>query len=142
LYTFFFIWIRGNPTPRKTHFMDPGERVKSRLSQTLIKSARPNWNSRPAVQIWSPLPSFVYRAWIHSIHHLHIINTHIKYITCTACVQNIKCIPPEKSFRSQSRLLRIPSFLFNWYFFFLFFFSLKKKKIVWRFTGHMVWACL
>jgi hypothetical protein len=39
---FFFIWIRGNPTPRKVHFMDPGERVKSRLFQTLIKSARPN----------------------------------------------------------------------------------------------------
>jgi len=48
---FLFIWIRGNPTPRKAHFMDPGERVKSRLSQTLIKSAHPNWNSRPAVQI-------------------------------------------------------------------------------------------
>jgi hypothetical protein len=48
---FLFIWIRGNPTPRKAHFMDPGEFVKLRLSQALIKSARPDSNSRPAVQI-------------------------------------------------------------------------------------------
>ena len=53
---FFFFWIRGNPTSRKTHFVGPGERVKPRLSQTLTRSARPDSNSRPAVQISNPLP--------------------------------------------------------------------------------------
>ena len=37
--------------------MGLGERVKSRLSQALIRDARPDSNSRPAVQISSPLPS-------------------------------------------------------------------------------------
>jgi len=54
---FFFFWIRGNPTSRKAHFMGPGERVKPRLSQALTKGARPDSNSRPAVQISSPLSS-------------------------------------------------------------------------------------
>jgi len=54
---FFFFWIRGNPTSWKAHFVGPGERVKPRLSQALTKGARPDSNSRPAVQISSPLPS-------------------------------------------------------------------------------------
>jgi len=45
----YFFWIRGNPTPRKAHFMGPGERVKPRLSQALTRGARPDSNSRPAV---------------------------------------------------------------------------------------------
>jgi len=53
----FFFLIRGNPTPRKLHFVGPGERVKPRLSQALTRGARPDSNSRPAVQISSPLPS-------------------------------------------------------------------------------------
>jgi hypothetical protein len=53
----FFFWIRGNPTPRKAHFVGPGERVKPRLSQALTRGARPDSNSKLAVQISSPLPS-------------------------------------------------------------------------------------
>jgi hypothetical protein len=52
-----FFLIRGNPTSRKAHFLGPGERVKPRLSQALTRGARPNSNSRLAVQISSPLPS-------------------------------------------------------------------------------------
>ena len=54
---FFFFWIRGNPTPQKAHFVGPGERAKPWLSQTLTRGARPNSNSRPAMQISNPLPS-------------------------------------------------------------------------------------
>ena len=53
----FFFSIQGNPTPRKAHFVGPGERVKPWLSQDLTRGARPDSNSRPAVQISSPLPS-------------------------------------------------------------------------------------
>jgi hypothetical protein len=53
----FFFWIRGNSTSQKAHFMGPGEQAKLRLSQTLTRGARPDSNSRPAVQISSPLPS-------------------------------------------------------------------------------------
>jgi len=53
----FFFWIQGNPTSRKAYFVGPGERLKPRLSQTLTRGARPNSNSRPAVQISSPLSS-------------------------------------------------------------------------------------
>jgi len=35
----------------------PGEGVKPRLSQALTRGARPDSNSRPAVQISNPLPS-------------------------------------------------------------------------------------
>jgi len=56
-FEFFFFWIRENPTSRKTHFVDPGKRIKPRLSQALTRSARPDSNSRPAMQISSPLPS-------------------------------------------------------------------------------------
>jgi hypothetical protein len=35
----------------------PGEEVKPRLSQALTRGARPDSNSRPAVQISNPLPS-------------------------------------------------------------------------------------
>jgi hypothetical protein len=54
---FFFFWIRGNLTPRKAHFVGPGEGVKPWLSQALTRGARPDSNSRPAVQISNPLPS-------------------------------------------------------------------------------------
>jgi len=54
---FFFFWIQGNPTLRKAHFVGPDERVKPRLSQALTRGARPDSNSRPAVQISNPLPS-------------------------------------------------------------------------------------
>jgi len=37
--------------------MGPGEQVKPRLSQALTRGARPNSNSRPAVQISNPLSS-------------------------------------------------------------------------------------
>jgi len=37
--------------------MGPGKGVKPRLSQTLTRGARPDSNSRPAVQIPNPLPS-------------------------------------------------------------------------------------
>ena len=57
LQQYFFFWIRGNPTLRKMHFVSPGKRVKPRLSQALTRGARPDSNSRPAVQILSPLPS-------------------------------------------------------------------------------------
>jgi hypothetical protein len=35
--------------------MGPGERVKPQLFQVLIRGARPDSNSRPAVQISNPL---------------------------------------------------------------------------------------
>jgi hypothetical protein len=54
---FFFFWIRGNHTSRKAHFMGPGEWVKHWLSQDLTRGARPDSNSRPAMQISNPLPS-------------------------------------------------------------------------------------
>jgi len=54
---FFFFLIRGNTTPQKAHFVGPGERAKPRLSQALTRGARPDSNSRPAMQISNPLPS-------------------------------------------------------------------------------------
>jgi hypothetical protein len=47
----FFFFIRGNSTPRKAYFVGLGERVKPRLSQALIRDARPDLNSRFAVHI-------------------------------------------------------------------------------------------
>jgi hypothetical protein len=44
--------------------MDPGERVKPRLFQALTRDARSDSNSRPAVQISSPLSSY-YAPWEH-----------------------------------------------------------------------------
>ena len=58
----FFFWIWGNPTSWKAHFVGPGERVKPRLSQALTRGARPDSNSRPAVQISNLLPSR-YASW-------------------------------------------------------------------------------
>jgi hypothetical protein len=57
-----FFWIWGNLTPPKAYFVGPGEGVKPRLSQTLIKDARLDSNSRPTVQISNPLPS-CYAPW-------------------------------------------------------------------------------
>jgi len=51
---FCFFWIRGNLTLRKEYFVGPDEGVKPRLSQALTKDARPDSNSRPAVQISNP----------------------------------------------------------------------------------------
>ena len=65
LNSYIFFWIRGNPTLQKAHFVDPDERVKPRLSQTLTRGARPDSNSRPAVQISNPLPSR-YAHWGHT----------------------------------------------------------------------------
>jgi hypothetical protein len=53
----FFFFIRENPTPRKAYFMGPDERVKHWLSQDFTKNTRSDSNSRPVVQISSPLPS-------------------------------------------------------------------------------------
>jgi len=53
----FFFFIRGNLTLRKVYFVGPDEGVKPRLSQVLTRNARPDSNSRPAVQISNPLPS-------------------------------------------------------------------------------------
>ena len=55
MYIISFFFIRGNPTSRKTHFVDSGERVKLRLSYALTRGTHPNLNSRPAVQISSSL---------------------------------------------------------------------------------------
>jgi hypothetical protein len=57
----FFLDSR-KPHSRKVHFMGPGERVKPRLSQTLTRGARPDSNSRPAVQILNSLSSR-YASW-------------------------------------------------------------------------------
>jgi len=54
---FFFFGFEETSPPRKAHFVGPGEGVKPRLSQTLTRDARPDSNSRPAVQIPNPLPS-------------------------------------------------------------------------------------
>jgi hypothetical protein len=69
-----FFWIQGNPTPRKAHFVSPGERVKPRLSQALTRGARPDLNSRPAVQISNPLSSR-YAPWGHEIYDVIVIIT-------------------------------------------------------------------
>jgi len=71
-YNTFFFWIRGNLTLRKAHFVGPSEGVKFRLSQALIRGARPDSNSRPTVQISNPLPSY-YASWGPSYNTLTII---------------------------------------------------------------------
>jgi len=43
--------------PQKMHFMSPGKGVKLRLFQALRRDARPDSNSRPAVQILNSLSS-------------------------------------------------------------------------------------
>jgi hypothetical protein len=54
---FILFFIRGNFIFWKTYFVGSDERVKLWLSQTLTRGARPDSNSRPAVQILSLLPS-------------------------------------------------------------------------------------
>ena len=61
---FFVFWIRKNPTIRKTHFVGSGELVKPRLFQALTRGARPDSNSRPAMQISNSLLS-CYVIWGH-----------------------------------------------------------------------------
>jgi len=51
----FFFYSR-KPYPQKSYFVGPSKRVKPRLSQALTRDARPDSNSRPTVQISSPLP--------------------------------------------------------------------------------------
>ena len=46
---FFFLDSR-KPHPRKVYFVGLDERVKSQLSHALTKDARPDSNSRPAIQ--------------------------------------------------------------------------------------------
>jgi len=53
----FFFGLKENPTLRKAHFIGPGEQTKHRLSRVLTRGARPDSNSRPAMQISSLLPS-------------------------------------------------------------------------------------
>jgi len=56
LYTYIFFLFEETSFPRKIHFVDPGERVKPQ-SQALIRGARPDSNTRPAMQISNPLSS-------------------------------------------------------------------------------------
>jgi hypothetical protein len=52
-----FFFDSRKPHPWKAYFVGPGERVKPRLFQALTRGTRPDSNSRPTVQISSPLPS-------------------------------------------------------------------------------------
>jgi hypothetical protein len=52
----FFFGFEETSSPRKAHFVGPDERVKPRLSQVFTRDARPDSNSRPAMQISNPLP--------------------------------------------------------------------------------------
>ena len=53
---YFFFGFEETPS-LKTYFVGSDERVKPRLSQTLTRDLRSDSNSRPAVQISSPLLS-------------------------------------------------------------------------------------
>ena len=53
----YFFWIRGNLTLEKRILWAQVSESKPRLSQAFTRDARPDSNSRPAVQISSPLPS-------------------------------------------------------------------------------------
>jgi len=53
---FFFFGFEEASLSRKAHFVGSGEGVKPQLSQVLTRGARPDSNSRPAVQISNPLP--------------------------------------------------------------------------------------
>jgi len=56
-YKSFFFFILENLTFWKAYYVDPGEGVKLWLSQAFTRDARPDSNSRPAIQISNPLPS-------------------------------------------------------------------------------------
>jgi len=68
---FFFFGFEETSPSRKAHFVGPGEGVKPRLSQALTRGARPDLNSKPAVQISNPFPSR-YAPWrlIHELFQL------------------------------------------------------------------------
>jgi hypothetical protein len=68
---FFFLDLRKSH-PRKVYFVSPGERIKPRLSQALTRGARRDSNSRPAVQISSPLP-LRYVSWDLVFHLLNLL---------------------------------------------------------------------
>jgi hypothetical protein len=78
LVAIYFFWIRGNSIPRKAYFVGPSERVKLRLSQVLTRDARPDLNSRPAVQISSPLP-LRYVPWGYTCRYMYISKTQHQY---------------------------------------------------------------
>jgi len=61
LLAFFFLFEETLPL-WKAHFVGPGEEVKPWLFQAPTRGARPDSNSRPAVQISNPLLSR-YVAW-------------------------------------------------------------------------------
>jgi len=96
MHVFFFFWIRGNLTPRKAHFVGPGEGVKPQLSQALTRDARPDSNSRPAVQISNPLPSR-YAPWGH---------TH-------ACLLRLEDLNQERIPKTKSIIFKISLIFFS-----------------------------
>jgi len=53
----FFLGFEETSLSRKAYFVGSGEGVKPRLSQALTRDARPDSNSRPAVQISNHLSS-------------------------------------------------------------------------------------
>jgi hypothetical protein len=53
----YLFWIRENLIFWKAHFVGPGERLKPRLSQALIKDAHPDSNLRSVVHISNSLSS-------------------------------------------------------------------------------------
>jgi hypothetical protein len=55
IYIYIYFLDSRKPQSRKAHFVGPGKEVKLRLSQALTRGARPDSNSRPAVQISNPL---------------------------------------------------------------------------------------
>jgi len=79
-HTHIYIGFEETSHPRKAHFVGLGEGVKPRLSHALIRGARPDSNSRPAVQISNYLPSrytprgqnmYIYIVWPYSITQVH-----------------------------------------------------------------------
>jgi len=75
-FSFFFFWIRGNLTSWKAHFVSLGEQVKLRLSQALTRGARPDSNTRPAMQISSSLSSR-YATWGCAIQFCECLRLHL-----------------------------------------------------------------
>jgi len=59
---FFFFWFEKTLSSQKAYFVGQSEGVKPWLFQALTRNARPDSNSRPAVQISNPLSSH-YALW-------------------------------------------------------------------------------
>jgi len=120
--SFFCFWIRGNLIFWKTYFVGPNERVKPRLFQALTRGARPDSNSRPAVQISSTLPSR-YTPWGPLCHYAseQFISNWILFQRCdlkallTSSISSVKTLLSNwKVFMSFS-LLSIYSNLLSWH---------------------------